>query len=415
MNPITLAKYLLGDRLAIHTIAANRWSLLVGLLLVGTAGLSRNYDGVDLAREWPVLLHGPAVSTGNALILYSLVFGAAAIRKGVNPPFIPGFLSFLGLFWMTAPMAWLYAIPYERFLTPVEAVEANLWTLAFVSAWRVALMSRVLGVLYGGGWASITLLVLLFSDAVVFVAATSSPRPLLDLMGGLQHSPEELVRMNAEFAAQVWSFLAAPVLLIASVVMLRRFRPGWSLIPGLQPRFPAALLIATLGVYAAFAVIGAAPQREQRLRLEAEALLTSGHVAEAIAAMESRRRDEYPPIWDPPPKLGYRNEVPSMNDVRRALETPAANGWARDLYFDKSWREVRRHSYMWNIRPPSDREAFIAALESGKAPLPDRLWQPLAFHMSHDPRLTSEQRERLDALLNAQEERREEDASPAGS
>src|SRR5678815_281742 len=148
MTLATLPLYLTGNRRAILQIAASRWSLLVGFLLVLSGGLARNYDGAYLREEWTVLLHGPIVSTMNALILYSLAFAAMRSDRGVRPPFLSGALAFLGLFWLTAPMAWLYAIPYERFLSPVQAVEANLWTLAFVSLWRVLLMSRVLAVLY---------------------------------------------------------------------------------------------------------------------------------------------------------------------------------------------------------------------------------------------------------------------------
>jgi hypothetical protein len=135
-----------------------------------SGGLARNYDGAYLREEWTVLLHGPIVSTMNALILYSLAFAAMRADRGVRPPFLSGALAFLGLFWMTAPMAWLYAIPYERFLSPVQAVEANLWTLAFVSLWRVLLMSRVLAVLYRAAFIPLLLLVLVFSDGVLLAA-----------------------------------------------------------------------------------------------------------------------------------------------------------------------------------------------------------------------------------------------------
>jgi hypothetical protein len=131
---MVLPGYLVGSRKAIEEIAANRWYLLIGFILVLTGGLARNYDGAYLPAEWHVLLHGPAVSTVNALVLFSLLYAAARFRNGITPPFFAGFLSFLALFWMTAPMAWLYAIPYERFMTPVDAVAANLWTLAFVSS-----------------------------------------------------------------------------------------------------------------------------------------------------------------------------------------------------------------------------------------------------------------------------------------
>ena len=41
------------------------------------------------------------------------------------------FRSFLNLYWMTAPLAWLYAIPFERFLSPADATTANLALLGF--------------------------------------------------------------------------------------------------------------------------------------------------------------------------------------------------------------------------------------------------------------------------------------------
>ena len=53
-------------------------------------------------------------------------------------------------------------IPYERFLSPVEAVQANLSTLALVAAWRVLLMIRVLTVLLKYRVVDAILLVMMF-------------------------------------------------------------------------------------------------------------------------------------------------------------------------------------------------------------------------------------------------------------
>src|SRR5678816_2292796 len=85
MTLATLPLYLTGNRRAILQIAASRWSLLVGFLLVLSGGLARNYDGAYLREEWTVLLHGPIVSTMNALILYSLAFAAMRSDRGVRP------------------------------------------------------------------------------------------------------------------------------------------------------------------------------------------------------------------------------------------------------------------------------------------------------------------------------------------
>src|SRR5207245_4538618 len=56
--------------------------------------------------------------------------------------------TFMAAFWMTAPIAWLYAIPVERFLDSYHAAQANIALLSIVSLWRVLLMSRVLAVLF---------------------------------------------------------------------------------------------------------------------------------------------------------------------------------------------------------------------------------------------------------------------------
>src|SRR4051812_17654529 len=49
--------------------------------------------------------------------------------------------TFMALFWLTAPIAWLYALPVERVLDPYRAAQANIALLSIVSLWRVLLMS----------------------------------------------------------------------------------------------------------------------------------------------------------------------------------------------------------------------------------------------------------------------------------
>src|SRR4051794_11153260 len=117
----TLLRYLIGDREAILAIAGTRHSLWIGFLFVLSAGLAREYDGEDLLHEpWHALIP-LAASLASSLGLFTLAYGQA-VCKGESWREAPGrYLSFLGLFWMTAPLAWLYAVPYERFLPPVEA------------------------------------------------------------------------------------------------------------------------------------------------------------------------------------------------------------------------------------------------------------------------------------------------------
>ena len=52
-------------------------------------------------------------------MLYSVTWGTARLTHSHEPSFFRCYAAFLGLFWLTAPLAWLYAIPYERFLPPL--------------------------------------------------------------------------------------------------------------------------------------------------------------------------------------------------------------------------------------------------------------------------------------------------------
>ncbi len=184
MTVSTLLRYLIGNRQAILDLASSRWSLLVGALFVLSAGFAREYDGNDLRMEpWHLALPFGA-SLVSSLALFCLAW-CGQFRKEPRPVFISAYLSFLGLFWMTAPLAWSYAVPYERFLSAVDAVLANLWTLGLVSVWRVALMSRALVVLLNyRPWAAVSV-VLLFGDTVALFLLQFVPIPLINIMGGL--------------------------------------------------------------------------------------------------------------------------------------------------------------------------------------------------------------------------------------
>ncbi|MEZ6235373.1 MAG: hypothetical protein R3B68_14395 [Phycisphaerales bacterium] len=159
---VDLLGVLLGRERSIMAAAASPWSLLVGLLLVVSGGIARHYDQADLLAQAHLPLRGVLISLVNATLLFFLA--STVLRKG-RWPGVRGYLAFLGVFWLTAPMAWLYGVPYERWMSERDAVDANVLTLAFVSAWRVALSARVLSLLFGmRGWSAIVA-TLLFSGA----------------------------------------------------------------------------------------------------------------------------------------------------------------------------------------------------------------------------------------------------------
>jgi hypothetical protein len=108
MRVATIIAYLTGRRAAILEVASDRTALVAAALLVLSAGLARNYDQASL-RDEPWRLLGPFIaSLAINGPLFLTIYGIAR-WKGIHGPGIGrAYLSFLTLYWMTAPLAWLY-------------------------------------------------------------------------------------------------------------------------------------------------------------------------------------------------------------------------------------------------------------------------------------------------------------------
>jgi hypothetical protein len=219
-----LIRYLLGGRGAILDLASRR-RLLMGFLFVLSAGVAREWD---LENPFWHMLVPAAVSLGASFLLFTGVYRELGDRPP-NPPFLEAYKSFLCLFWWTAPMAWLYAVPWERHFSAADAMRANLLTLCIVSAWRVALMTRVLVVLLGyRPWHAFAL-VMAYADVVVLVAMFFVPVPLIDFMGGIERSESEKVLQSVASTVCTLGVLTLPIWLIAAGYAWRRSRPAWQL------------------------------------------------------------------------------------------------------------------------------------------------------------------------------------------
>src|SRR5690606_13718472 len=134
-----------------------------------------------------------AASVVSSLVLFGLVLWAARqhdLKEGSAGRL---YLQFLGLYWMTAPLAWVYAVPVERILSRPASVRANLWLLGLVAVWRVVLIIRVITVLYGAKPVSATMLVMAFGDVLVFFLMQTVDVPLLQIMGGVRLSESERI------------------------------------------------------------------------------------------------------------------------------------------------------------------------------------------------------------------------------
>lgn len=356
--------FLVGHRRSIEVLWADRWSLVVGAVLVLSASLARNYDGHDLIREWPVLLHGFGASIGNALVLFSLLWCVVRLRapkravtdgasdaldsgSAATPtvPFWSNYLSFLGVFWMTSPMAWLYGVPWEHMLEPVEAVKANLWTLAFVSVWRIALMARVLSVAFGIAHVPTLLWTVAFGDLVAQVALAIAPTPTIDLMGGLRHPPDVEVVAEVTLLVRYVGTLALPVLLIAACIATVWIKPtGAPPTARFGPVPRGAIGIAVVGVLVWFGA-GFAGQPPVRLKHDVESLIAAGKPDEAMDVLSKHLRSEFPPVWDLPPRAmrGKREWYAPLRGIRDVIERRNdVPEWVTMVYAQKSLNEAAR-------------------------------------------------------------------------
>jgi hypothetical protein len=335
----TVARYLVGDRQAILDVARNRHALWLGALFVLSAGFAREYDAEDLLHEpWHLAL--PFVASLGASFLLFLVVSCIFMELGAPlRPLVSHYLGFLGLFWMTAPLAWLYAVPYERFLSPAGAVQANLATLAVVAAWRVALMVRVLIVLFGYGPGAAIGLVVLFGNVLVMTAGAFG-LPLVGIMGGLVDGPEG-TRMVHSIASDVFALglLSAPIcLLLLLTGKMKREVIGrfFDAAATTATRPSRALVIVACVSVAGWAVVLPFTQREQQLRYRVERAVKEGRPADALAELSAHDRQEYPPHWAFPPRRWHTDtDKAQLLDVLESLlvvETPV---WVRDAYLDK--------------------------------------------------------------------------------
>lgn len=143
-----LFHFLTGSRPAILAFASHRGTFWLGLVLVISAGFVREYHGVYwLQSPWMIAL--PLITTvAVSLVLFPLVVIVARMRGAEDGQYWERFRVFLGLFWMTAPLAWIFILPVERLMSVDDAAIIKLWFLGMVSLWRVFLVTRILSTLF---------------------------------------------------------------------------------------------------------------------------------------------------------------------------------------------------------------------------------------------------------------------------
>ncbi len=305
------------------------------MVLVLLTGIARNYDQ-NFVLESPLWLIGPlAFSFLSGSFLYAiLIRGFARGRMPEESRKEPRWATFMALFWLTAPVAWLYAIPVERFLDSYHAAQANIALLAIVSVWRVLLMSGVISVVLeipfqrALGWvlvgASLEVIIVVFLG-VLFGGGLS--RRILAGMSGMRNAPEE--NLLSSVLGFVWTWSWAVLVLSAIVLAAKRFRGEVRPLPKLSPGKVPWILLGSLTVIWIGIAIG--PQRKQKHFVTHAELVRKAAYAEALAYLERHQQSDFPPgrRLEPNP---YEYRVWEDLPPTMALLTPETAPWIRQIY-----------------------------------------------------------------------------------
>ena len=309
----TIVRFLLFNKEAIRQIASTHGAIWPGLLFVISAGFAREYDGEYLIAEPWHLLIPVAASLIGCFCMSALVSLMARCRGAGDVGFREVFRSFLNLYWMTAPLAWLYAIPFERFLSPADATVANLSLLGVVAVWRVALMIRAVQVLYDARWFSALVPVVLFSDLLAMLGLWLVPGPIFMIMGGVRLTESEDVILGFRLMLGLVVYGSCLFWLI-SFAALCQGKDDWEWYQtesdeprsGESGRVARGVWLTTAVSVCIWAPLMLLTQSEQALRYRAESMIDNGDF-ESLADLTSEYSESrFPPHWDPPPRPAYR-------------------------------------------------------------------------------------------------------------
>jgi hypothetical protein len=191
--------------------------LVFGLLFTWLAGVGRYWDN-PRAFLWQHLGLGSVVY---AFVLALLIWAMLVALRPKNWSY-RNVLLFVTL---TSPPAILYAIPVEKFMTTDAAVSANVWFLAIVATWRVALyavfLRRTAGLSMGGVIVGTLLPIALI---IVTLTVLNLEHVVFAMMGGIRKDDRSVNdgAYMAVMSLSLISILLVPILAIAYGVLVYR-------------------------------------------------------------------------------------------------------------------------------------------------------------------------------------------------
>ena len=370
MNSLTVPLYLFGHAGAIRRVASSPMAVPAGILLVFSAGVARNYDQMWFGESLSWLAMPFLFSLASGLWLFFFVFTRWQPRPDGGKCLLWHFkirhlVSFYGLFWMTAPIAWLYAIPVERWYNPVPAAQWNIRLLTVVALWRIFLMSRVISVIGEmsllRAFGKVLLPAALETIAVVFVAGFG--RQVMAGMGGLRNSPAEDVMISAFSTASHLALIAAAAAFLLQFACRKQpvrtelWRPD----PNVRPWHAPYVLLAVVGVLCWRMSIK--PQQEQRLNFEAAQLAQRGNWTGLVAFLSQHRKEEFAPSIVLPPSPYEHWGAQTMPDIFRHI-TPETPAWIRGMYFDYLEVLLPQERYLLNMPKEGGLDKLLTRLEA---------------------------------------------------
>ena len=195
------------------------WYLSFGILFTWLCGIGRYWDNpkADLWQYWGL---------GSVIYIFVLAFILWLLIMPLKPNnwSYKNILLFVSL---TSPPAILYAIPVERFTEMETAQTLNVWFLAIVASWRVALLFRFLTKVANlSGLAVVVATLLPLTLIVSALTALNLEHAVFEIMAGLQESEQS--QNDAAYVIlvliTVFSVLASPLLLVVYLYQINKRR-----------------------------------------------------------------------------------------------------------------------------------------------------------------------------------------------
>jgi hypothetical protein len=427
-------QFWVGDAAAIERLAGNPWTPAIGALFVLSAGLARNHDVHDLVDQSHRLFLPFAASLLAAAILYGVLrlITADALLSPVP------FWSLLGLFWLTAPLAWLYGLPYERIWPRETAAGWRRAALMVVSLARVTLITRCLVVLGQGDLAAslgiaagflipMGAIALMLTSALVLAPEERMPNVTMQAelrrstarlgdgmamiprddaevpmppgprhAGALEHSAG--MDLGAALGCGA-GLLVAAFLVLLTLVLRNRWQP----LPLAVNAAPPSAALWTFAIVANGFWLAMALWRQpvQRRRSNFVRRLQTEPLADVLRDLDRRTPGNFPPHWDPAAVLAREPCLPRFVEALIESHKRSEASWVRTAFASRLERILPRLLDHWNIWLFQDNRASETQLRTlerlyeflASHPAPAKLLAPhreylhqlTAFMLRHDP------------------------------